>query len=232
IDLDSIGDANHDIERYFNAEFSRIACERKFDTTWPGHCIIEKLVCNSSGQFVYAATVIKYVDDQFNCAKAQLNVILGLKKCASASPFAPVDELYTEILKRQPDQDFLKDVLALFLSCGSIEDGCEYHLDFPILLNVSEEEMGRKLRGMQSLLAFDGGYIDIHHRSFLDFLQDVSRSGQYHINERVSSRGYLELMTAAIVRYVSGVIDQPQCHDTQNFHLRNDGSTASGGPPG
>ncbi|KAM6493663.1 hypothetical protein JOM56_010024 [Amanita muscaria] len=212
IDLDSIDNGNHDIELYFDAQFSRIAGERHFDTAWPGHHIIQNLVCNSSGQFVYAATVIKYVDDQFNCAKAQLDVILGLKKCASASPFAPLDELYTEILKRQSDQDFLKDVLALFVACSSLDDGRELHADFPMLLSVSEEEMGRKLRGMQSLLAFEEGHIDIHHRSFLDFLQDASRSGQYNINEQASSRRLSELITDTIVRYVSDVIDQPQSY--------------------
>ncbi|KIL58002.1 hypothetical protein M378DRAFT_346495 [Amanita muscaria Koide BX008] len=80
--------------------------------------------------------------------------------------------------------------------------------------------MGRKLRGMQSLLALEEGQIDIHHRSFLDFLQDVSRSGQYHIDERASSKRYMELITDVIVRFVSGVIDQPQCHDTQHLHLQ------------
>ncbi|KAM6499256.1 hypothetical protein JOM56_004764, partial [Amanita muscaria] len=98
------------------------------------------------------------------------------------SPFALLDELFLEILKRQRDQNFLKTFLALFIGRGSIqvkERNVDLHKDDATLMNVSEKDLHIRLRRMRSLLKFEP-FIDVYHKSFLDFLQDPSRSGQYH----------------------------------------------------
>ncbi|KIL58437.1 hypothetical protein M378DRAFT_46167, partial [Amanita muscaria Koide BX008] len=99
IDLANIEAAHSDIETYLTSEFARIAVEQELDhEVWPGQHIIDALVSNSSGQFVYASTVMKYIGDKYESAVVRLNVILGIKPCAGKSPFAELDALYTEIL--------------------------------------------------------------------------------------------------------------------------------------
>ena len=63
---------------------------------------------------------------------------------------------------------------------------------------------------MHSLLKIElGSDIDVHHRSFVDFLLDPLRSGQYHTSEHSGKRRFLELIVAAVVGYASKVIKEP-----------------------
>ncbi|KAM6490407.1 hypothetical protein JOM56_014171 [Amanita muscaria] len=215
IDLASLDDANHDIEKYLKDEFSRIASEQDLDSaTWPGHEKIQQVIYKSSGQFVYASLVIRYVSDEYNSAVTQLEIILGLKPQSSKSPFAELDALFIGILERQPDRAFLMTFLALLiarLSIASVTFGTDndnFHLDDAMLMNVSRFELHRKLRGMRSLFKFEP-HIDLHHRSFLDFLQDPSRSCQFYISRENAERRYLELIIDSVVQFASKAINQP-----------------------
>ncbi|KAM6492917.1 hypothetical protein JOM56_011051, partial [Amanita muscaria] len=114
IDLANVDDAFRDIETFLTSEFARVAVEQRLNKkTWPTQGAIDTLVSKSSGQFVYASTVMKYIGDKYESAVAQLGVILGLKPSTGKSPFSELDALYTEILKRQPDQNFLKEFLPV-----------------------------------------------------------------------------------------------------------------------
>ncbi|KIL62509.1 hypothetical protein M378DRAFT_165713 [Amanita muscaria Koide BX008] len=75
-------------------------------------------------------------------------------------------------------------------------------------MNVSKKELHTKLRRMRSLLKFEP-HIDVHHRSFLDFLNEPSRSGGYYVSEQGGKRRYLELIVDSIVLHVSRVIQNP-----------------------
>ncbi|KIL70509.1 hypothetical protein M378DRAFT_7330 [Amanita muscaria Koide BX008] len=92
------------------------------------------------------------------------------------------------------------------LSYAYAEDN--FHLDDAMLMNVSEFELHRKLRGMRSLFKFEP-HIDLHHRSFLDFLQDPSRSCRFYISQENAQRRYLGLITDSVVQFAEKTIDQP-----------------------
>ncbi|KAM6497627.1 hypothetical protein JOM56_005575 [Amanita muscaria] len=205
LDLAKLDDTNHDIERYLRAEFSRIATEQDLDPAWPGEQIIQEFVYKASGQFIYASTVIIYTGDEYSSAQTQLDTIRGLKPPSSISPFAELDELYKEILRRQRDPVFLNDFLSLIIGRNGIKKE-DLHKDDAMLMNVSKKELHRKLRGMRSLLKFEP-YIDVHHRSFLDFLHDSSRSGQYHISKQAGTRRYLDFIAGSLVQYASTIIE-------------------------
>ncbi|KAM6497677.1 hypothetical protein JOM56_005625 [Amanita muscaria] len=219
LDLADLDDANKDIEKYLKAEFSRIATEQDLDPAWPGEQIIQEFVFKASGQFVYASTVIKCVGDKYSSAETQLDIIRGLRPPSSISPFAELDELYMEILRRQRDPIFLKDFLSLLIGRDGINVD-DLHEDDAMLMNVPKKELDRKLRGMHSLLKFEP-YIDVHHRSFLDFLQDASRSGQYHVSKQAGTGRYLDFIAGSLVRYASAVIERNDNHTTHfspRFH--------------
>ncbi|KIL71492.1 hypothetical protein M378DRAFT_61554, partial [Amanita muscaria Koide BX008] len=99
IDLANVDGVYRDIATYLTSEFARIAVEQELDPEmWPGQATIDTLVSKSSGQFIYASTVIKCVDDEYESAVEQLKIILGLKPSTGKSPFSELDALYNEIL--------------------------------------------------------------------------------------------------------------------------------------
>ncbi|KIL57503.1 hypothetical protein M378DRAFT_171695 [Amanita muscaria Koide BX008] len=210
IDLATLDDSHPDIEKYLVDQFSDIAFKQGLGPIWPGQEIIEDIVFKSSGNFILASTLIRFIGDEDYSAVSQLDIVRKLKPHGSMSPFAILDELYLEILKQQRDQDFLKTFLALFIGRTSLELS-NLHEDDAMLMNVSEIELHIKLRRMRSLLKFKP-FIDIYHKSFLDFLQDSSRSGQYCVSN--GPKRYLELIVNSVVRHASMAIEEPDCHGT------------------
>ncbi|KAM6491073.1 hypothetical protein JOM56_013312 [Amanita muscaria] len=211
IDLANVDDAFRDIETYLTSEFTCIAVEQKLDPkTWPAQSAIDTLVSKSSGQFIYASTVMKYVGDKYESAVAQLDVILGLKPSTGKSPFLELDALYTEILQRQPDQNFLKEFLPVLVARSMLSglDHGNLHKDDAMLLGLEETQLHRKLRGMSSILKF-GPFLDVHHKSFLDFLDDSSRSGGYHVSKHFAHRRYMQRITDVLIKAAEKAMAQP-----------------------
>ncbi|KIL54358.1 hypothetical protein M378DRAFT_174292 [Amanita muscaria Koide BX008] len=216
LDLSDLN-AGSDIKAYLTDKLSDIASSQGLDPkVWPGSRKMEELVLRASGQFAYASLVIRYAGDEDFSAKTQLDIILGLRSPTTTSPFKHLDELYLKILQRHPDQDFLTNFLTLFLTFLRIGSNFgDLHKDYSLLMNVSEEEFHIKLRKLRSVFKFEPD-IDVHHRSFLEFLQGPSRSGQYHIKE-VAARRYLELITQSLVRYVT---EDPHNNRHEVCHFR------------
>src|SRR6266576_5307949 len=144
--LDNAFAPNADIQKYLEDEFSRIFAERGFTPLPSVADIIHRLVSEASGQFVYASTVVKFVDDRDQNPRTQLDKILNSRRSTS-SPYTQLDQLYTHILSQQPDAKLLKDVFALILAFGYID------LNFICRrLLISKEDLQPKLRKMHSLL--------------------------------------------------------------------------------
>ncbi|KAM6491556.1 hypothetical protein JOM56_012948 [Amanita muscaria] len=207
IDLAKLDDSNRDIQKYLEEKFSEIASNQGLDPTWPGQKIIEEIVSKSSGNFIFPSLVIRFVSDEDCDPEVLLNIVRNLTPRGNMSPFASLDELFLEILKRQRDQDFVKTFLALLIGRSSINQD-NLHKDDATLMNVSEKDLHAKLRRMRSLLKFEP-FIDVYHKSFLDFLQDPSRSGQYHVSNQGGLKRYLELIVYSVVRHISMAIEQP-----------------------
>ncbi|KAJ6551849.1 hypothetical protein B0H19DRAFT_903985, partial [Mycena capillaripes] len=92
-----------DIRKYLLDEFARIHREHRATMSsvpapWPSPDIINHLVKTSSGYFIYVSTVIKFIDDKNFRPAERLEVILGVKESDFESPFAALDQLYTQIL--------------------------------------------------------------------------------------------------------------------------------------
>jgi hypothetical protein len=66
-------------------------------TPWPSSEIIQELVEKSSGYFVYASTVIKFIDDKNFRPKDRLDILMGL-----AEPDLALLALINYIIKSCP----------------------------------------------------------------------------------------------------------------------------------
>ena len=203
-------DSDDDIRRYLVQEFSRISMERGIAShTWPPEGAIDRLVQNSSGQFIYAATVVKFVGDKYAYPSNQLEIIFKIRRRTNnSSPFVDLDQLYLEILVRQPDQDFLKTFLKFL--CLPIDDNSGRFELIRILFNMQREEFLAKIRGLHSLLVISvvsSCNIEAHpyHASFLDFLRDQERACQYHSDGVLGSRNFVDLFLKALIKYASSM---------------------------
>jgi len=176
--LDVLYAPNDDIRRYLEGEMSRIFTERNILACSPSEAdIIHRLVLEASGQFTYASTVIKFLDDsRDHNTRMQFDIILNSRRSTS-SYYAPLDQLYIKILSEQQNINLLKGIFVLIFAFGYVD----FHLICQCLW-TNEEDLKLKLRRIHSLLNISDSGIKPHHLSFLDFLMDKNRAGKYSLH--------------------------------------------------
>ncbi|KAJ7279874.1 hypothetical protein C8J57DRAFT_117471 [Mycena rebaudengoi] len=118
--LDGTFNPGRDILHYLRDCFSEIQQRRlpnHFETgaTWPSERDLDILVQKSSGQFIYAATVIKFVDNEYCHPVEQLKLVLALSTSETSTTVLPdLDALYTFILTTNPNVSLLVRILGAF----------------------------------------------------------------------------------------------------------------------
>ncbi|KAJ7729847.1 hypothetical protein DFH07DRAFT_994485 [Mycena maculata] len=181
--------AYEDIRIYLRDEFSRINSEytaRGIDLglVWPPTDALDHLVQKSSGIFIYAATVIRFVEGEYSHPTDQLKSILGLDPRSTA----PLDDLYRKILSNlawEPTQ--LRILHTIWRTTDT--NGLWYTdpEEIDLLLDLRPGTSRLILRGLHSLffvplirhrLAYRMG-VQFLHASFSDYLCDARRSGQW-----------------------------------------------------
>jgi NACHT domain-containing protein len=186
--LDETFNPGRDIRVFLQDGFAKICAESSIpsqvEQPWPRQGIIDLLVQRSSGQFIYAATVLKFVGAEFCSPSKQLALVLK----PDPSAFSDLDQLYTQILSVYPSAVNIVEVLGIIIASGEnlpevIED----------ILGMEEGELKLLLRGLSPLLNDETGkngeavsYIIPHftHASFGDYLFDSNRSGPFHVNRQ------------------------------------------------
>jgi hypothetical protein len=79
---------------------------------WPSPQDIGHLVKKSSGQFIFASTVAKYVNSNRHWPPDRLKIIFGQSEPGQETPFAELDGLYHFILSSVADIEKVMDVLT------------------------------------------------------------------------------------------------------------------------
>ena len=188
--LDESFNPRRDIRVFLQDSFAKIAKNpilSHLEQPWPGEGIIDLLVQRSSGQFIYAATVLKFVGADFCSPTKQLGLVLK----PDSTAFSDLDRLYTQILSVYPSEVNIVEVLGIIKAFNTnnlpevIED----------ILGMEEGELKLVLRGLSSLMEdenekrLENGVISyvipyFAHASFSDYLFDSSRSGPFYVNRQ------------------------------------------------
>ncbi|KAJ7434149.1 hypothetical protein FB451DRAFT_1572171 [Mycena latifolia] len=182
----NIGPSFMDIRNYLSSEFDRIHHEHEetmasVPTPWPTRDIFEVLVDKSSGYFIYAATIIKFIDDRDFRPTERLAAVIENLPTECGTPFHALDELYSQILHDSPFPSRILNILCFILH-GSMFRVSTKNIER--LLGLHPGDVKLTLRRLQSLLLVPQDETDIiflHHKSFRDFLVDPNRSGKFHI---------------------------------------------------
>ncbi|KAJ7805594.1 hypothetical protein B0H14DRAFT_2526677 [Mycena olivaceomarginata] len=190
--------AYHDIRTYFHAEFARIRCEFiargiYLEPEWPSPDEVDQLVRMSSATFIYATTVIRFIDDEYHHPADRLNSVLELDPRSTA----PLDDLYTQILSVVPQEQEGPQLRILYTICIGKEETfgriCVDPEEIDILLNLRTGTCRLILRRLHSLFKVPpirtrfgsrtiAAPIDFLHASFGDYLSDTRRSRQWCIS--------------------------------------------------
>jgi hypothetical protein len=182
IALDNTYRPDDDIRVFLQSTFDKIKrnhpSRAHLPASWPSSEDIRWLVNKSSGQFVFASTVAKYIDSHHHWPPDRLKFIFGQSAPGQEIPFADLDSLYHLILSSIADSEKLQDLLMFLVlrpysqqSPNSIEKFLFYR----------PGEMNMILADLHSIIyvppprnLFDE--LKFFHASLPDFLLDRSRS--------------------------------------------------------
>jgi len=187
--------APSDVDKYLRSELSRIyGAKRHRDAMqsvprpWPSDDIIKRLVKQSEGYFIYASTVIKFIDEEYFSPAARLDQVLGKSGSSvfhwESNPFAELDQLYIQILSSSPTSrhPMLRLVLGYAIFPGCFNLWVRHLHCIEDLLPLGQMKL--PLRGLRSLVSFEGYFQlpTLVHASFGDFLLDKARAKDYHMS--------------------------------------------------
>ncbi|KAF8996367.1 hypothetical protein BDQ17DRAFT_1284567 [Cyathus striatus] len=185
-----------DIETYLLDAFNTIkqthalAYELSGTPRWPTWYDLWRLVDKSSGQFIYASIVVKFISDDNHDTREALGVIIDetLKHTLEENPFAQLDALYNHILssavfKTKGGYDAIMAILKVIALTKATQIDMKYLAAF---LGVKESDMKLQMLHLHSIIYIptkaDHFYsIRFHHASVRDFLLDPSRSGKFSL---------------------------------------------------
>ncbi|KAJ3535448.1 hypothetical protein NMY22_g6485 [Coprinellus aureogranulatus] len=176
--LDKDYNADSDIALFLRAKLSRIRHRYGLPASWANDGVVEKLVNDASGQFVYADTVIRFLESADAGLQVRLDCVLGLDARRDVlRPFAKLDALYTHIIHQSPDPILAAEWIR-HIGDDLTDDSAFF------LRHSLEEEVGQSYRLLENLSSLlytppaddlEGQY-ELYHKSLIDFLQDSKRS--------------------------------------------------------
>ncbi|KAJ2920846.1 hypothetical protein H1R20_g16251, partial [Candolleomyces eurysporus] len=171
---------------------------------WPSKEIIEAVCKAASGQFIYAATVIKFVSDIRSSPVDRLQIVLTWTpdKDQRAKPFASLDYLYTNILSRAKEEyeasntdghDFLLLIRVYQLMHRGRWGTCPELSELAEFLDLAANAHERLLWDLRSLITTVTPRrhllrLHFYHKSFHDFLDKERRSMDLFVPEGRADR--------------------------------------------
>ncbi|KAF7372995.1 NACHT domain-containing protein [Mycena sanguinolenta] len=171
----------HDVRKYLCDEFARIHREHRtmanVPLPWPLPDILEQLVKKSSGHFIYASTIIRFIDDKNYHPTQRLAAVQDANSTDPQSAFDSLDQLYMTILSSAPRQSELVPVLCAIVNFEVDPEQIDQ------LFRLAEGETRLLLRSLHSVLRIPSNdarwtkhQVSTYHASFLDFLNNPGRS--------------------------------------------------------
>ncbi|KAF5339414.1 hypothetical protein D9611_009866 [Ephemerocybe angulata] len=198
--LDDKYSPSADIALFYDAKFSTI-CRRLgiSPEEWPGKEAKLILIRNASGQFIYAATVARYIEGSPHSPKPpsqssnkpstphqRLQQILGQQWTGSPNnPLEALDALYRLLLETCPNPELSMKWLRATQTKYFMGNQLPVWL-LRLVLVASPGEEQYALGSLSSLLStpnLSWNPYSFYHKSFLDFIADPTRCGERFLTE-------------------------------------------------
>ncbi|KAJ2920902.1 hypothetical protein H1R20_g16193, partial [Candolleomyces eurysporus] len=194
LDLYQVGDHLKDVERFVRDELTRIVesldPQPENNEEWPGEDIVNDFLQRAGGHMLYAATVIRHIDDPYDDPLQRLQDVLNYRvifnstpDLTHSTPLPSLHELYRQILRSCPQANraVMVEVLEELLLPQPLSG-----IKVSTALNVCDRLTGRApgrgikaLRPLHALVRLSGNYDDrsspFYHSSFAEFLMTGSQ---------------------------------------------------------
>jgi hypothetical protein len=177
---------NEDIRLFLTDKFQEIRSTHRLRAYipphWPLPNVLNQLIRKSSGQFIYASTVIRYVSSIRHKPTDRLDIILGIRPPQKDLPFAELDALYMHILANVENIEPVLEILSLVF----FSDYGKYysHSEMETFLSLQFGDIELYLGDLSSLMSVGSNQppVRILHASLTDFFVDPTRSKEFWIN--------------------------------------------------
>ncbi|KAE9395070.1 hypothetical protein BT96DRAFT_1022143 [Gymnopus androsaceus JB14] len=175
-----------DLRLFYNQQLEDIRTAKKIGTEdWPPAELVEKLVQQAAGLFIFAVTVCKYVSSRGD-AKRRLEHIANISK-GDYEDALSVDMLYTEVLsaalEKIPDKHDCRNFAQVLMSVMLVQEPLTVDA-FGQLLNIDSLVIYDLLQDIHSVLSvpdeagtLGGEVVHTFHASFADYMTAHARVG-------------------------------------------------------
>ena len=181
VDLTSV---NKDIQLYLTERLTRITKQRSnldLPHPWPHNEEIEALTKKSSGLFIFAATMVRFIESGNHEPNNRLQLLLSEVNSTTHEGHAGIDSLYSQILQyafsnvHEPEEftDIRHVLGAIVLAFNPLSQR-----ELSTILGTPMSLISTTLRHLHSVILVppsESEKICIFHKSFPDFLQDNNR---------------------------------------------------------
>ncbi|KAJ2912593.1 hypothetical protein MD484_g7816, partial [Candolleomyces efflorescens] len=205
IQLSDHYDASGDMHRFLQRRFKQLSARIPNPLVYTVENI-ETLVKAGSGQFIYVATVYRWISEPRASPTERLKIVLNWtpRDGHVAQPFEALDRLYTNILLHAKyayeavDTHSGRDFLLLFrVHHINVASGLLHSSTWNIKNHIPQKEVSGWLdlgphsvdiliSDLHSLLSFQDleshTYLKMHHKSFTDFLDAESRAKDLYVS--------------------------------------------------
>jgi len=214
IALDDTYQPDDDIQVFLESTFDEITrnhpSKAHFPTPWPTSEDIGRLVRKSSGQFIFASTVAKYINSHRHWPPDRLRAIFGRSKPGQETPFAELDALYHLILSSVADIEKFQDSLMFLVLQPFSQFDPRLEPTRALIENFlfyRPGEIDMILADLHSIIYVpppgDGfGKLRFFHASLPDFLLDQSRSMDLFLDQGTA-------FTGLAVKHINDIMRSP-----------------------
>lgn len=210
----------NDLTIFFNKKLAEIAKNHDFCANWPGRKVVQQLVKNAGGLFIWAATACRFIDDSKQFANDRLSTILQCKNNGS-EPQKHLDHIYITVFSHSISVNYsevekgtiyglLKYVLGIIVILSS-----QLPVDsVATLLGITSQDILGTVKNLHAILAVPDNFsssLRLHHPSLRDFLLDSERctDPDLYIDEKQAHRQILirciRLMSIALKKDICGL---------------------------
>jgi len=193
VDLTSV---DNDIQLYLTQRLTTIAVQRSdidLPNPWPHDSEIGVLTKKSSGLFIFAATMVRFIESGHHDPNQRLQLLLSEVNSTMHEGRTGIDSLYSQILLyafsnvHEPEEfaDIQHVLGAIVLAFNPLSQR-----ELSTILGTSTSFISTTLRHLHSVILVpsdESEKICVFHKSFPDFLQDDKRciDTRLHINPEI-----------------------------------------------
>lgn len=190
-----------DIQLFVETEFNKIRMSHPhaamLERDWPSESQVRAIVVKSSGQFIYAATVMRFISRSSTVPSLSLERVTGIFPLGKNSPFTHLDAVYTYILEQVQDQQAIRDILSSKLLDDKLSNvysvpyrGTNRTHYLPPTneflqyydARYTEALFTSCISDVTAIVRLQDARIVFYHASLTDFLLERSRSGHFYVD--------------------------------------------------